>query len=173
MGFFDWLNEGETQKENRKEIREGDRVQDTEFAEELREGDRVQDAEFAKEDAHLDLREEELDIHKHRMETGDVVLHKDIVEEEKTVNVPVSHDQVIIERKAVDHEPTDEPITEEETVHIPVTAEQIDVDKHTVVTGEISAHKRSVQEDEQVHDVLHKEVADVEAHGDTDIINKD
>ncbi|WP_227937397.1 YsnF/AvaK domain-containing protein [Alkalihalobacillus deserti] len=158
MGFFDLFNEEETQKENRKEVREVDRVTDT---------------EFATEDAHLDLREEQLDIDKYRVETGDVILHKDIIEEEQAVNVPVSHDQVIIERKAVDHEPTDEPITDEETVHIPVTSEKIDVDKHTVVTGEVSAHKRSVEETQQVRDVLHKEVADVEAHGEADIIKED
>ncbi|MDT8861184.1 YsnF/AvaK domain-containing protein [Alkalihalobacillus sp. MEB130] len=159
MGFFDLFNEEE---ETKKEIRK-----------EAREVDRREDVEFAEENAHLDLREEELDIDKYRVETGDVTLHKDIVEEEKTVNVPVSHDQVIIERRAVDHEPTDDPITEEETIHIPVTAEKVDVDKHTVVTGEVSAHKRSVQETEQVRDVLHKEVAEVESHGDTDIIRED
>lgn len=159
MGFFDFLNEDEAnQKGNRRQVREIDRVTDTEFAE---------------DNAHLDLRQEELDIHKNRVETGDVVLHKDIIEEEQVVNVPVSHDQVVIERRSIDNEPSSEPISDEETVHIPVTAEKIDVDKHTVVTGEISAHKRSVQETEQVRDVLHKEVADVEVHGDTDIINKD
>ncbi|WP_338786169.1 YsnF/AvaK domain-containing protein [Metabacillus sp. FJAT-53654] len=158
MGFFDFLNEEKTKKETRKEVREVAQTADT---------------EFAAEDAHLDLRQEELDIDKHRVETGDVTIHKDIVEEEQSVNVPVSHDQVVIEQRAVDHEPTDEPITEEETVHIPVTAEKIDVEKHTVVTGEISAHKRSVQETEQVRDVLRKEVADVESHGNTDIIKED
>ncbi|MFC0273498.1 YsnF/AvaK domain-containing protein [Metabacillus herbersteinensis] len=158
MGFFDLFKEEETQKETRKKVRELDRTADT---------------EFAAEDIHLDLREEELDIDKHRVETGDVTLHKDIVEEEQSVNVPVLHDQVVIEQRAVDHEPTDEPITEEEAVHIPVTAEKIDVEKHTVVTGEVSAHKRSVQETEQVRDVLRKEVADVESHGNTDIIKED
>lgn len=158
MGFFDLFNEEKTKKEPRKEVREVAHSADT---------------EFAAENAHLDLREEELDIDKHRVETGDVTLHKDIVEEEQSVNVPVSHDQVVINQRAVDHEPTDEPITEEETIHIPVTAENIDVEKHTVVTGVVSAHKRSVQETEQVRDVLRKEVADVESHGNTDIINED
>jgi len=158
MGFFDLFNEEGTQKETRKKVREVDRSADT---------------EFAAEDVHLDLRAEELEIDKHRVETGDVTLHKDIVEEEKSVNVPVLHDQVVIEQRAVDHEPTNEPITEEETIHIPVTAEKIDVEKHTVVTGEVSAHKRSVQEIEQVRDVLRKEVADVESHGNTDIIKED
>lgn len=158
MGFFDFLNEdGANQKGNRRQVHEFDRA----------------DTEFAEDNAHLDLRQEELDIHKNRVETGDVVLHKDIIEEEQVVNVPVSHDQVVIERRSIDNEPSSEPISEEETVHIPVTAEKIDIDKHTVVTGEISAHKRSVQETEQVRDVLHKEVADVEVHGDTDIINKE
>jgi uncharacterized protein (TIGR02271 family) len=159
MGFLDFLLGGEeTQKETRKKVSEVDRTADT---------------EFATEDAHLDLREEELDINKYRVETGDVTLHKDIVEEEQSVNVPVSHDQVVIEQRAVDHQPTNEPITEEETVHIPVTAEKIDVEKHTVVTGEVSAHKRSVHETEQVHEVLRKEVADVQSHGTADLIKED
>lgn len=155
MSFFD---KSKDEKKDEKEVRKANPVQDT---------------EFAKDDAHLDLRSEELDIHKHRSETGDVEIHKDIVEEEKSVDVPVSHDQVVIERKVVNREATEEPIQEEETIHIPVTAEEVDVEKHTVVTGEITAHARSVEETKSVHDVLHKEVADVEAHGDTDVINKD
>lgn len=158
MGFFDFFNETETQKETQKKVREVDRTADTEFGSDV---------------AHLDLRQEELDINKYQVETGDVTLHKDIVEEEKSVNVPVSHDQVVIEQRAVNHEPTNEPITEEETIHIPVTAEKIDVEKHTVVTGEVSAHKRSVQETEQVHEVLRKEVADVQSHGTADIVKED
>jgi uncharacterized protein (TIGR02271 family) len=158
MGFFDLFKVEEPQNETRKKAREIDRTADT---------------EFASEDVHLDLREEELDIDKYRVETGDVTLHKDIIEEEQSVDVPVSHDQVVIEQRAIDHQPTDEPIAEEEAVHIPVTAEKIDVEKYTVVTGEVSAHKRSVQETEQVHDVLRKEVADIESHGDTDMIKED
>ena len=158
MSFFDLFKEEEPQKKTQKKVSEVDRTADT---------------EFASEGAHLDLREEELDINTYRVETGDVTLHKDIVEEERSVDVPVSHDQVIIEQRAVDHKPTDEPITADETIHIPVTAEKIDVEKHTVVTGEISAHKRSVQESEQVHEVLRKEVADVESHGTADLIKED
>jgi uncharacterized protein (TIGR02271 family) len=158
MGFFDLFKIEETQKKTQKKVSEVDRTADT---------------EFAAEGAHLDLREEELDINTYRVETGDVTLHKDIVEEERSVDVPVSHDQVIIEQRTVDHKPTDEPITADETVHIPVTAEKIDVEKHTVVTGEISAHKRSVQETEQVHEVLRKEVADVQSHGTADLIKED
>jgi len=159
MGFFDLFNEEDTQ--NKTQQNKGNQA------------DQTSDTEFAAEGATLDLRAEELDIHKYSVETGDVTLQKNIVEEERSVDVPVSHDQVIIEQRAVDHKPTDEPITADETIHIPVTAEKIDVEKHTVVTGEISAHKRSVQETEQVHEVLRKEVADVESHGTADLIKED
>lgn len=158
MGFFDLFNDEENQKKTQKKVREVDHTTDT---------------EFAAEGANLDLREEELDINKYRVETGNVMLHKDIIEEEQSVDVPVSHDQVVIEQRAVDRQPADEPITSEETVHIPVTAEKIDVEKRTVVTGEVSVHKRPVQETEQVRDVVHKEVLDVESHGNADIIKED
>ena len=155
MGFFDLFNEEETQNKTQQ-----NKVSQT---------GQTSDTEFAAEGAALDLRAEELDINKYSVETGDVTLHKNIVEEERTVDVPVSHDQVVIEQRTVDHTPTDEPITAEETIRIPVTAEKIDVEKHTVVTGVVSAHKRSVQETEQVHEVLRKEVADVQSHGTADI----
>ncbi|MED4455120.1 YsnF/AvaK domain-containing protein [Metabacillus fastidiosus] len=158
MGFFDLFNDEETQQKTQKKAREVDRTADT---------------EFAAEGAQLDLREEELDINKYSVETGNVTLHKNIVEEEQSVDVPVSHDQVVIEQRAVDRRPADEPITAEETVHIPVTAEKIDVDKHTVVTGEVSVQKRPVQETEQVRDVIHKEVLDVASNGNADIIKED
>ena len=75
MGLFDLFKEEETQKETRKKVREVDRTADTEFA--------------AEDDVHLDLREEELDINKYRVDTGDVTLYKEIVEEEQSVDVPV------------------------------------------------------------------------------------
>ncbi|SES31407.1 YsnF/AvaK domain-containing protein [Salipaludibacillus aurantiacus] len=160
MGFFDLFNGNE---QNQKERRKG--------MQEVRQEDREQETEFANE-VHMDLREEELDVDKQRKDTGDVVLHKEITEEEQTVNVPVSHDQVVIEQREVNHEPTDEPITEEESVRIPVTAEEVHADKHTVVTGEISAQKRPVERNEQVRDVLHKEKADVDVHGEADVETK-
>jgi uncharacterized protein (TIGR02271 family) len=155
MGFLDRL----FGMESEEEVVKAERVEDTEFAEE--------------DDATLRLREEELDIRKDRVKTGEVVLHKDVVEDEQRVAVPVAHDEVVIERRALNHAPSSEPISEEETVHIPVTAERVDVDKRTVVREEISAHKREVQETECVDEVLHKEVARVETDGDAVVTDVD
>ncbi|CAM4387048.1 YsnF/AvaK domain-containing protein [Paenibacillus tarimensis] len=158
MGFFDFFKADEQQeKRNFKQVG----VVDTEFAEET-----AAESAAVEGEATMQLREEEMDISKERVKTGEVVMHKDVVEEEKHVEVPVAHDEVVIERRAVSGTPSTEPIGESETVHIPVTAEHVNVGKHTEVREEISAHKREVQETEHVDDVLHKEVAHVETDGD-------
>lgn len=153
MGFFDFFTD-DTQDKQRKERKVG------------------LDTEFAADNATVRLHEEKLDINKDRVRTGEVILHKDVIEEQKTIEVPVSHEQVVIERRTFEAEPTNETITDEDSIHIPVSADRVEVDKYTVVTGEVSAHKRDVEETQVVQDVLQKEVADVEVEGDAEIVNK-
>lgn len=130
-----------------------------------------EEREHDEHDATMRLREEELDVTKHSVRTGEVALHKDIVEETQTVTVPVAHEEVVVERRAVSATPSDEPIGEEETIVIPVSEERVDVDKHTVVTGEVGLHKRTVEETQQVTETVRKERAHVEVEGDPNVID--
>jgi uncharacterized protein (TIGR02271 family) len=132
--------------------------------------ERVENVERIDDDATLRLREEELDVHKHSVQTGEVLLHKDVIEETQSVDVPVTHEEVVVERRAISATPSDEPIGEDETIRIPVSEERVDVDKRTLVTGEVALHKRAVQETEQVTDTVRKERARVEVEGDPDVI---
>lgn len=136
------------------------------------EHDEEKDTEFA-DDAKLLLHEEELDIAKDKVKSGEVSLQKEIIEEHKSVDVPVTHEEVIIERKAFDHEPSDSPISAEETIHIPVSEEHVEVGKHTVITGEVTAHKREVEETEHIDETLKREEAHVDAEGDAHIVSED
>lgn len=131
------------------------------------------DKKEVSDEAKLRLREEKLDIAKDRIQKGEVELGKEIVEERKAVDVPVTHEEVVIERRAIDEEPSDAPITSEETIRIPVSEEIVDVDKHTVVTGEVSAHKREVEDKKHIEETLKKEEARVHTDGDADIISDD
>lgn len=123
------------------------------------------------DDGKLRLRQEELDISKDKVETGEVILSKEIVEEQKTIDVPVTHEEVVIERRAIDHESSDSPIGAEETIHIPVSEERVEVGKHTVVTGEVSAYKREVEETQHVEETLRREEARVNTTGDAHVVN--
>lgn len=125
------------------------------------------------DEGKLRLRKEELDITKNKVRTGEVEIAKEIIEETETVDVPVTHEEVVIERKAIHNEASDSPIGDEETIHIPVSEEKVEVDKHTVVTGEISAYKREVEETEHVEETLKREEARVSKTGDPNIVSDD
>ncbi|MFC4103217.1 YsnF/AvaK domain-containing protein [Paenibacillus xanthanilyticus] len=114
----------------------------------------------------LKLREERLQVDKEAVQAGEVVVHKNVVEENRTVNVPVEHEEVFVERRAVADGRTDAaPIGEDETIRIPVTEERVEVTKKPVVTEEIVIGKRTVQETEQVQDTVRKEKVDLDQSG--------
>ncbi|MCQ6279367.1 YsnF/AvaK domain-containing protein [Bacillus sp. EB600] len=119
----------------------------------------------------LQLHKEELDITKNNVDAGEVVLSKDVVEEQKTVDVPVMHEEVVIKRTPMNNERSDASISSEETIHIPVSQEQVEVNKYTVTTEEVSAAKRQVEETRQVQETLKHEEANVNTTGSVDIVS--
>jgi stress response protein YsnF len=149
------------------------------------------------EEGTLQLRKEELDINKNKVQTGEVILSKEVVEEQQTVNVPVTHQEVVIERRTLNNQPTDSQITSgsssnsgsdsdsgsnscpdsidssnAETIRIPVTEEKVDIGKHTVVTEEVSAYKRNIEETQQVQETIRREEAKVDKNGNPIITNE-
>ena len=116
----------------------------------------------AAEGARIQVREEELQAHKQRVETGAVRVRKEVVTEHRTIEVPVQREEIVIERQA----PTGEPIEE---IRIPVSEEQVTVEKRLVVKEEVTVGKRVVEGIERVGGEVRKEVIRVEREGDVDI----
>ncbi|HLJ35026.1 MAG TPA: YsnF/AvaK domain-containing protein [Ktedonobacteraceae bacterium] len=87
----------------------------------------------------VQLREEQLQATKERVQAGEVNIRKNVVSEEQTVNVPVNREEVYVERRPVDTAvPSDTPIGQgEEVTRIPVSEEQVQVSKQPIVTEEI------------------------------------
>jgi uncharacterized protein (TIGR02271 family) len=130
------------------------------------------DNKEGKEEGTLQLREERLDVNKTRSQAGEVTLSKDVIEEERTIDVPLTHEEVVIERKSFNNEHSDSPITSGETISIPVSEEHVNVDKHTVLTGEISAHKHDVEETKHIEETVKKEKASIDSTGAAKIITE-
>jgi uncharacterized protein (TIGR02271 family) len=106
------------------------------------------------------LREEKLDIIKERVQVGELQLHKEIVEEQRTVYVPVLREEVYIERRPVtDGKYDGSAFTEDEIIRIPITEERIEVTKRPVVVEEVIVGKRKIQETKQVQGIIRKEEA--------------
>jgi len=122
-------------------------------------------------DGTLQLHKEELDITKNNIDAGEVVISKDIVEEQKTVEVPVMHEEVVIKRTPMGNERTDSSAISQETITIPVSQEQVEVNKYAVTTEEISASKRQVEETQQIQETLKREEAHVDTTGSVNIVS--
>lgn len=118
----------------------------------------------------VELREEELRIEKERVQAGEVRLRKEVITEERTIEVPVTREEVVIERHpASGRRDTGGTIEDGEEIRIPLMEEEVRVEKTPVVREEVSLRKQQVQDTEQVSETLRREEARLEQTGDTNI----
>jgi len=118
----------------------------------------------------IQLREEELRAQKQPIETGEVNVRKDVVTEHRTIDVPVTREEVVVERHPVQgRESTGTPIGSEQEIRIPVREERVTVEKQPVVKEEITVGKRTVQDTAQVSGTVKKEEAHIEREGDVKV----
>lgn len=117
----------------------------------------------------IKLRAEQLQPSTRWAQAGEVGIRKDVVSEQQTIDVPVTHEEVYIERRPGSGQVSDTPIGEGETIRVPVSAEQVDVTKQTVQTGEVVVGKRPVTENQQFTDTVRREEVQVNREGDVDL----
>jgi uncharacterized protein (TIGR02271 family) len=116
----------------------------------------------------MQLREEELQARKTSTETGEVRLGKDVVTEQRSVEVPVTREEVYVEREPVDRRPSDRPISDSEhaSIEVPVREERVSVEKKPVVYEEVGVGKRQVEEARDVNATVRREELRVQHEGD-------
>ena len=122
------------------------------------------------EDTRIQLREEQLHVRKHLMAAGEVRVRKEVRTEYRTIEVPVSREEIVIERLA----PAEAPVTAAdfapgEVIRIPLMREQVVVEKRPVVREEVRVGKRVVRETERVGGEVRKEEVRIEREGDVEI----
>lgn len=127
----------------------------------------------AEEESSLHLHEEQLQVYKRSVQTGEVRLGKEVVTEQKTINVPVTHEEIYIEHRPPSGQATETSIGEGKTIEVPVYEEQVNATKQMVETGEVALGKRQVQETQQVSDTVRREEARFEVEGKVNIQESD
>lgn len=120
-------------------------------------------------DRNIQLREERLRAVKEQKRTGDVRIHKDVVTEHKTMNVPVEREEVVIERRPAQGTRASGGIGEGEDIRIPVKEEEVHVEKRPVVKEEVSVGKRKVTETQRVSGDAKREQLRVDETGDAHV----
>jgi len=113
--------------------------------------------------------EEQLQARTRDVEKGRVRVHKDVVEEEQTLNVPVREDEVHVQRRSVNDRNVTGDVSanafKEQDIEIPVYGEEVDVTKRAVVREEVDISKTSRERNKKVSDTVRREEVHVDGEG--------
>ena len=109
--------------------------------------------------------------YRERIQRGEVRLRKEVVTENQTVEVPVTREELVIERTTPsgDARANAGEIGTDEEIRVPLSEERARVEKQPVVNEEVRVGKRAVQNTERVsQDVRHEELR-VDKDGDVEV----
>jgi uncharacterized protein (TIGR02271 family) len=111
--------------------------------------------------------EERLNVGTEKVQTGKARLRKYVTTEQQTVTVPVSREEVRVEREPITEANRDAalsgPAISEEEHEVILTEERPVVSKETVPVERVRLDKETVTEQEQVSDEVRKEEIDVDS----------
>ena len=111
------------------------------------------------------LKEERLDVSKNVQEQQATITKKPVTET-KTVEVPLTHEEVSIERRAPSggdgQVATDGPVTSTQQISIPVKKEEVEVTKTPYVKEEVVVTKKPITETREVTEEVTSERIDTE-----------
>jgi len=136
----------------------------------LNTGRKVEASRTAAAGDKIELHEEQLHANKQSCDAGEVRLRKEVVTEHKQIDVPVTREEVVIERRpASGRGTTSTKLNPGEEVRVPVKQEEVRVEKTVVPKEEVSVSKRKTQHTERVEGDVRREELRVEKQGHVDI----
>ncbi len=111
-------------------------------------------------ETRIPLMEERLNVSK-RTSTSEATITKEPVTETKSVEVPVTHEELIIERRPASESSSsttvEKPVESKTEIKIPVNKEEVDVSKESYVKEEVVVKKKPVTETQTVSDTVRSE----------------
>ena len=128
-----------------------------------------QRASGSTQEVRVPVAEEQLDVNKRQRKAGEVRVTKQVKQEEKQVTVPVTREEVRVERVPAGRAASDsEARFANEKVSVPVMEEEVVVSKRPVVREEVRISKESRQEQRPVSASVRREEANIEEDRDED-----
>jgi uncharacterized protein (TIGR02271 family) len=120
----------------------------------------------SREDIRVPLAEEELTAEKKMREAGEVKVRKDVVTEKKQITVPVTREEVHVERVPASADTPADTRFDEKTIAVPVREEEVEIKKRPVVREEVRVSKTRRQEERRADAEVRREEAHVDETGD-------
>ena len=100
----------------------------------------------AERPSNVQLLGEVLRVHKDRVNRGEVLVRKEVVTENQTVQVPLQREELVVERRPVSGSRPATGTLGEEEIRVPLSEERASLDKSTVVREEVNVSKKPVEE---------------------------
>lgn len=122
----------------------------------------------ANKDVTLEIKEEQLDISKKWMQTGEVHVYRETSKINKSFTVEVEREELVIEKKTLGTNHTDK---DTEVIRIPLSEENVEFTKHRITLEDVSIYKQKIEEIKSIEATLKKEESKVRISGDLKIIN--
>lgn len=136
----------------------------------LNTGRKVEAARTGAAGDKIELHEEQLHANKQTRDAGEVRLRKEVVTEHKQIEVPVTREEVVIERRpATGRGATSTKLNPGEEIRVPVKQEEVRVEKTVVPKEEVSVTKRKTQHTERVEGDVRREELRVDKQGNVDV----
>src|SRR5215211_2357 len=115
------------------------------------------------EETTIPVMEEDLEVSKRESTKGEATITKEPITETKEVEVPVTHEEAVIERRpASDSTPASSEIPSRTEVNVPLKSEEVEVTKKPYVKEEVSVKKKPVTETQKVSEEVTSEQVNVE-----------
>ncbi len=124
-------------------------------------------------DVAIPIREEELVAEKQRQQMGDVRVHREVTQERQTIQTPVTHEEVYVERRPGNDQQLGADAFTEKDIDVPVMGEQLTAGKEAHVAEEVHLRKERVTNQQQVSGTVRREHVDIEGRPDEAIHTRD
>jgi uncharacterized protein (TIGR02271 family) len=135
-------------------------------------GREAAETDMAEEGRRIQLLSEVLRVRKDRVQRGEVRLRKEVVTENQNIQVPVTREELVIERVPVEgREAAGQNIGAQGEIRVPLTEERVSTEKVPVVREEVRVGKRAVSETRKVSDETRREELRVDKEGDVNEID--
>src|SRR5215217_3480931 len=117
------------------------------------------------DDTTIPVVEEDLEVSKRESTRGEARITKEPITETKEVEVPVTHEEAVIERRpASSSTVASSEIPSRTEVSVPLMSEEVEVTKKPYVKEEVSVKKRPVTETQKVSEEVTSEQVNVEGN---------
>jgi uncharacterized protein (TIGR02271 family) len=117
----------------------------------------------------LQLLGEVLQVHKERVSRGEVRVRKEVVTETQRLEVPVTREELVIERTEASGATPGGTIGADSEMRIPLSEERVTTEKRPVVREEVQIGKRNVQSTQNVTEDVRREELQVDKDKDVNV----